>query len=270
MCRCCHGSRSPKSGRVSRQKRYTQAFHDRNAAAKFDRVMKIAPKLPKIHAEVVSRMGSGSDRDRDAAAIASVILETGLRPTDSAESVKHGHFGIASLQARHCKIVGDTIKLDFIGKEGVRNTATIRNPANVARLKTLLSGKSGKDKVFSANSTDAIKVLQESSVKVGGPKAIKLKDLRTVKATQLAEAIAKSFRPPEMTGNEKKDERAIERAILEMSGMVANMLNNTARQARDNYIHPEVFKKWRRKIPIFDPAKAKKNKSKSPRKKIKS
>ncbi len=33
-----------------------------------------------------------------------------------------------------------------------------------------------------------------------------------------------------------------------MSGTVASVLNNTAVQARDNYIHPAIFRNWQKKL----------------------
>lgn len=240
-----------KSGRTSSQVRYTQAFLDRNAAEKYQRVMAIEPHLDRAKGELKARMGDGSlpQRQREAAAIASVIAETGLRPTDSADSIKHGHFGIASLQARHVKDRPDgSLQLDFIGKEGVRNRAVVRDPDNVAFLNGLREGKERRDFLFKASSADAGDALKEAMVAAGGPGDAKLKDLRTIKATQAARDLVKSSRPPKLTGDAKKDTRIVARSILELSGKVAKVLNNTASQARDNYIHPEVLKSWQTKI----------------------
>ena len=115
-----------KSGRISRQYRYTQEFHDRNAAEKFERVMAVEPHLEKAREVLTKQMTRGEfAEDQDAAAIALIIMETGLRPTDGADSVKHGHYGIASLQGRHVKVKGNEVRLDFIGKEGVSALPTV-------------------------------------------------------------------------------------------------------------------------------------------------
>ena len=239
------------SGRISRQYRYTQDFHDRNAAAKCDRVMAIEPFVEQIENSLKEQMADKKvdERKREAAAIASVIRETGLRPTDGDDSVKHGHFGISSLQARHLKVKGDKIEADFIGKEGVRNQTTISDPTNVAFLKNALAGKGAKDFIFAkANSDDAGAILKEASKAVGGPDDIKIKDLRTLKATQTARSVAAATPAPQLTGDKTKDAKAIAKSILDMSGQVAKVLNNTPTQARDNYIHPEIFKQWQSKL----------------------
>ena len=242
-----------KSGRISRQYRYTQEFIDRNAAQKFERVMSIEPHLEEIGKGLTERMQdtSLSQKDREAAAIANAIRETGLRPTDGADSVKHGHYGISSLQARHVKIKGSEVHLDFIGKEGVRNRTILRDATNVAFFKEALKGKGSKDFLFQkASSNDAGNLLKELSKAVGGPEDIKVKDLRTVKATQTARQVVSSFKgpPPPLSGNTKKDAKLVASAILKISGEVAKVLNNTPTQARDNYIHPEIWKQWQSKL----------------------
>lgn len=240
-----------KSGRKSPQYRYTQEFLDQNADNKFERITAIEPHIEKIKAFLTKAVSTKtlSQKDREAAGIANIIRETGLRPTDNADSVKHGHYGIASLQARHCTIKGDTVHLDFIGKEGVRNRTVVREPANVALLKELLGVVSGKDFLFkNASSNDAGDVLKKISEKVGGPKDIKLKDLRTLKATQLGREVARNYEAPTLTGNEKKDTKMLKRAMLEMSAEVSKVLNNQPMQAFKSYIHPSIFKDWQEKI----------------------
>jgi DNA topoisomerase I-like protein len=80
-------------------------------------------------------------KNQDAAAIALIIMETGLRPTDGADSVKLGHYGLVSLQGRHVKVTGNEVSLDFIGKEGVGNRAVICNPETVKFLKETMEGR---------------------------------------------------------------------------------------------------------------------------------
>jgi len=237
------------SGRLSSQYRYTKAFHDRNAAEKHERVKAIEPYIGKIAGTLNAQMGDVSlpQRQREAAAIASVIRETGLRPTDSNESIKHGHFGISSLQARHLKLVGNKVHLDFIGKEGVHNKSIVRDPANVAFLKAAMGGKSGKAFIFEkATGNDAGVVLKAAAVGAGGSDDIKIKDLRTLKAHQLGRQAVANFKgpPPPLSGNKKNDAKAIAKAILAMSTEVSQVLNNQPTEARNTYIHPEIFKSW--------------------------
>ena len=238
-----------KSGRISKQYRYTKEFHERNEVEKHERVAAISPRIHIIMNGFAAKMADAAlpQKAREAAAIASIIRETGLRPTDGDESVKHGHFGIASLQVRHVEIVGDEVRLDFIGKEGIRNLAVIRGPANIAFIKQAVQGRAADDFLFQkANSDDAGDIFKDLSVAAGGAVDVKIKDLRTLKAHELAREAVASFQgpPPPLTGDKKKDIRLIQKAILQMSAQVAKVLCNKPTEARDTYIHPEIFQKW--------------------------
>ena len=244
-----------KSGRISQQSAYTAAFHTRNAKEKWDRVQRVEPVWSAIASKLSEQMQDESlpQRKREAAAITSCIRETALRPTDSAESIKYGHFGISSLQGRHVKMKGNEVHLDFIGKEGVRNQTVIHDPVNVAFIKEAMKNTGPKDFLFKeGNSGDAIKTLKEVSKSVGGPEDILVKDLRTVNATKWGEQAVKNYKgpPPPLSGDKKKDAKAVAKAVLTMSAQVSERLNNSPEMARDNYIHPHVFLNWLKKLEI--------------------
>ena len=86
-------------------------------------------------------------------------------------------------------------------------------------------------------------MLKQASVAVGGPEDVKLKDLRTIKATQSARKAIEEFEGPlpPMTGDRKKDARALAKAILAISAVVAGVLNNEPTMARDSYVMPQVW-----------------------------
>lgn len=243
------------TGRESSNYRYTQAFHDRNAAEKHDRVASIEPHIKAIEKQLETTMRDQrlTSRQREAAAIANVIRETGLRPTDSDESVAHGHFGISSIQVQHVTVKGDVLHLNFVGKEGVVNKTTVRDPANVSFIKAAIdgAGKKAKASVFSeANSADARDALKAASAHAGGPEDIKIKDLRTLKAHQVAAREIAAFKgpPPPLTGDPKKDAKSLAKAILTIATKVAIVLNNEPKESRDTYVHPDLWKKFQQRI----------------------
>jgi len=126
----------------------------------------------------------------------------------------------------------------------------IRNPETVKFLKETMEGRGPKEPIWTAGSNEAGDALKSAMKEVGGPDDVKLKDLRTIKATQRAREVVERFPgpPPPLSGDKKKDVKLITRAIIKMSAQVAEVLNNTATQARDNYIHPEVFRSWQGKL----------------------
>ena len=64
-------------------------------------------------------------------------------------------------------------------------------------------------------------------------------------ATETAErALAKSDDPPPLDSDPVKARKQSDRVAVAVSKEVADMLNNTPSVARENYIHPEVFRAW--------------------------
>jgi len=77
------------------------------------------------------------------------------------------------------------------------------------------------------------------------PKGMKLKDFRTIKATETAAKLLDAMAvPPPLTGNKSKDKLLLARAIKMASEQVAEVLNNTPSIARESYIHPDVLTYW--------------------------
>lgn len=248
-------TQTTKSGRKSRQYRYTSEFHQRNAESKFARVEAIEPYMEGIQNNLQERMVDTSlpGRDRDAAAIAAVIAETGLRPTDDPTSVEHGHFGIASLRGHHVLVYQGKVYVHFIGKEGVENTTVIEDPVNSEYLREAKERAGSDGELFpSATSTHAISELKEAAKSAGveDPDAVMLKDLRTVKAATVARQAIGEFTgpPPPWAGEEKKDAKLLAKAILQISSKVSEALNNEPTMARDSYINPRIFREWQQKL----------------------
>jgi DNA topoisomerase IB len=72
---------------------------------------------------------------------------------------------------------------------------------------------------------------------------MKIKDLRTIAASDLAEKTLGSIKPT-LTGNAKTDAREIGRINKEVSATVATKLNNAPAQAFKSYIAPTLFMAW--------------------------
>ena len=248
-------------GRISDQYRYTHEYHVIHEAEKWAVVEALEPHINRIKDDLRTVLVTANTVEkRQAATVAAIIAETGLRPTDDKTSVSHGHYGAASLLTDHVIFSAEEAHLVFVGKEGVLNTATVRDPENVAALKEAhAAAKEGGPLFAKTNSTKAGAVLKRVVKSAGitmpvdakGKKQwAKLKDLRTVKATQTARVAIAEFTgaPPPWTGNKTKDVRAISKAIMLISARVGKVLNNGASQARDNYVHPKVWEEWQAKL----------------------
>ena len=224
-----------RSGRP--QNAYTPKFHEASAARKWQRIEKFRKDFPKIKRQI-SRDLKKSEPDsvqQHALIVANVVALTGLRP-GSVQSLE-GRYGVFTLQKEHVKITGNKVEFKFVGKSGKVNTAKLTNKAVADAMRGVLRGKKRGDRLFRATAlTEARKVL---------PEGMKIKDFRTIVATNTArDVLDQVVQPPPLTGNKAKDKRLLAKALLAASREVAKKLNNTATVARASYVHPEVFKAW--------------------------
>lgn len=216
------------------QSGYTPEFHEKNAAKKWEMIGKHRDRLPKVQSELKKKLSSAEpgSSEHQGLLIAAIIAETGLRP-GSAKSLD-GRYGVSTLLAEHVKIDGDKVSFSFVGKQGKDNTAELTS----AEIAKAVSGYKKKGALFSGK---ALKAARQSAKEQG----LKLKDFRTIIATNKAEkALASVATPPPLTGDVKKDKRLLAKAMLTASKQVAEILNNSPAVAAKNYIHPEVFKTW--------------------------
>ena len=149
-----------------------------------------------------------------------------------------GRFGVSTLTSAHVKITGNKVEFEFVGKQGKLNKATIKNKAVAEALAPYVKGGNKLNKQMLAQAA-----LEAARATL--PAGMKLKDLRTIKATSTAmEVLDKVITPPPLTGDKRKDKRLLAKAILQASKEVAKVINNTPAVARSTYVHPQVFQQW--------------------------
>ena len=215
------------------QSAYTKSFDEANAQKKWARVEKNRPKVERAMRDLGAKA-----QDSPAHAAALVIANTGLRPGSDDSLKATGHYGVTTMEARHVSFTPDgNAQINYVGKAGKDNKATISDPQTVAALRAHTVGKAPTDRVFTA---------PREAVAAAAPKGVKLKDLRTIMAAQTAErALARTKFTP--TGNDKKDARQILAVVKQVSTGVSTVLNNTPAMAKKSYIPPAVFQAWGRK-----------------------
>lgn len=225
------------------QAAYTPKFLNRNAAVKWERVKKLEAQAEKAINGFKWRMqlDSLSTKDRDAAAILTIIGKTGLRPGSVSSLQKTGHRGITTLAANNVKIKGNTVKLEFVGKSGKTNQTTIKDPELAKYLRERMAGKKGDDLLFEAREKDLPATMESV-----GAKGFKPKDFRTRVAGKIAANVMSKLDspPPPMPTSPTKAKKLIEKRMKEASDAVAGQLNNTPAMAKKAYINPAIFKAW--------------------------
>lgn len=211
------------------QYRYSEAFAQSQAAQKFERIKQFEPRAAALGEASARAMDSGDD----SAAAVRLMWLTGMRPGSEADTgaEKKAH-GATNLRKDHVSVSGDTVHYDFIGKEGVR----IQNRVKDQTLADYISKKlkeSKEGRLFNTDETKAREFLKS----VCGSE-FKSKDLRTLKANQIAEmSVANTLAP--------KNEKDFRRAVNSVADVVSAQLGNTRVMALGSYINPAVFDRWR-------------------------
>ena len=229
-------------GRI--QSAYSQQFHERNAASKWVRVQKYRSKRDAVKqdaAQVLATAAPGS-KAHDTALIVGIIAHTGLRPGNPKSAVAE-HYGISTLKPEHVSFSDDgTARLSFVGKSGHHNDVAIDDPALSSALRQAVdhAKATGKSQVFDASADDARQML---------PSGMKLKDLRTIRATEIAEEdLRRVVPPPPLPEGDKAAKRLIAQRVKDVSVKVSSVIQNTPAVAKASYIHPAVFDDWLRRI----------------------
>jgi DNA topoisomerase-1 len=219
-----------KKGRV--QSVYSDEHTMKQAAAKFARTKELAAKIEKIDAQNTENMKSSDPKVREAAAVSSLIRETGIRPGSERDTgADKQAYGATTLKSEHVKVGNDgSVTLEFVGKKGVSLNIPINNQAT-AKMLTERAAKGGK--LFDVSDSE----LREYTKTLNGGK-FKPKDFRTLKGTQTAIAEIKQMSAPTTQKEYKKQVRIV-------ATQVSKRLGNTPTIALQSYIDPAVFSKWR-------------------------
>ena len=188
---------------------YPESFCVDKSAVKYKRIDKLEKKVPLLQRRL------NKDLSTDEAQSVYLMLKTGFRPgTNKDTKAEKKAYGAINLKKEHIKLKPKhSILFDFDGKKGVRINKLVQDK----KLYDLLKNKKTAQDLFNTNHEKTSKYFKKL---VG--KEYSLKDLRTLKANQ----IAKQSNLP------KK----------ELSKKVAEELGNTPSIAQKSYINPKYQK----------------------------
>lgn len=213
---------------------YSDAHHQKQAAAKFARVKQFVGKLPAIREAI-------ANHPSDEAAALRLIDQTGIRiGSDADTGAEKKAYGASTLRAEH--VVTDEqgrTALHFTGKKGVEIHQPIDDPKLAEELKS--RAKSG-GKLYNTN--DA-KVRDHLHAIAPG---FKVKDFRTAVAADTAMNAMKGIPAPTNLAELVKARKAV-------GEKVSAKLGNTPAVALKSYIPPEVFSGWETKAANLEQAK---------------
>jgi DNA topoisomerase I len=196
---------------------YGKRHVEQQKAKKFRRVRILRKKMSMIEEGIKRDTEAKDEEKRENARVAYIILKTGLRPGSSKDTkAEQQAYGVTTLQKNQVKFSDGDATFDFIGKKGVHIIKKVHDPMLVRILK---QQKNGEGKELFPNASDA--TVRRYLRKYGN---VKTKDLRTLRANEIAEKLSKKG-----VGEKKIYEG------------VAKELNNTPGVSKSAYVDVEVL-----------------------------
>ncbi len=223
-----------------RQYLYHPSWRQKRDAAKFDRVLEMAVKLPDVRRRLRADLDSVDQVDRATALSAAVrLVDLGcFRLGSETSAEENGSYGLTTLERRHVTRQGDSRVFCFVGKAGVEHCITLEDRELTVVLDKmagrrpqdarLLSAKEGRRWVplQPGDINDHIRDLFDMEVTA--------KDFRTWHATvHVATALAAA----EEATSARKRKAVVREAVVGAS----ELLGNTPTVCRSSYVDPRVI-----------------------------
>jgi DNA topoisomerase-1 len=224
---------------------YHPRWRERRDQQKFDDMIAFARALPALRAVVDHDIALGDLSREQVLACAARLLDRGFfRIGSEVYKVTNETYGLATMLKRHVTCSGDMIRFDYVAKESKRRVQAIIDPEVAAIVSTLKRRRGGGEELLAYKDRDGRWCDVRSPdinayLKAATSLDVSAKDFRTWGATVLAAVGLAVIEPSELTPTGRK--RAIARAVRE----VAFYLGNTPTVARNSYIDPRVFDRFR-------------------------
>jgi DNA topoisomerase I len=228
-----------------RQYRYHDLWSQQRAHTKFEHMVAFARTLPTMRESVLATMRAGHHLDRARVLACSVrLLDVGMfRIGSEVYEKEDGHLGLATIAKANVSIDQGRAVFDYIAKEGVHQVHAVADPCCVEIVGALKRRRGGGDHLLAFREGRAWHQVHAALINahlkslVGD--SFSAKNFRTWNGTVLAALTV--ARCPENWASERGRRQAIRQATTDVS----QMLGNTPAVARESYIDPRVFDRFR-------------------------
>ncbi|MDN5750456.1 MAG: DNA topoisomerase IB [Pseudonocardia sp.] len=251
-----------------RQYRYHDEWKRHRAAAKYDRVLALGRRMPRVREEVGRRLaGTGLGRDRVLAG-AVRMLDVGVFRAGGEEYAPdggddEGTFGLATLRREHVRLRRGNVEVNYLAKGAIERSVALCDPALHRFVGGLLRRRGGGEDLLAyrvgRNWHDVRAEDLNAGVKELVGEDYTCKDLRTWNATVLAAVTLAGAAADGTPASERARRRMVKAAVT----TVAEHLGNTPTVTRSSYVDPRVVERFAenatvlpalRRAGSFDPA----------------
>ena len=170
-------------------------------------------------------------KKKQIALILKMMDECNFRVGNEKYAKENKSFGVCTLENQHIKVGSSGITVDFIGKEGVRNTCRIKNKRLVKNLRTKKKTLGKKDRVFTYRSNNKY-------YNVSAPDVNRY-------LSQFGKFTAKNFRTwtanTDLIKELKKPTQNLKKHVSESIKKVAFKMHHTPSICKKNYINKDLL-----------------------------
>jgi DNA topoisomerase-1 len=235
-----HVQATGRDARGRKQYRYHKRWRAVRDETKFDRMIEFAKALPAIRGAIARDLKlPGLPREKVIATVVSLLEETAIRVGNEEYARDNDSFGLTTLQDKHAKISGDTLRFHFKGKSGVVHDVTVKDKriARIVKESRDLPGQhlfewlDEDGNAHPIHSDDVNAYLRE----VTGEE-FSAKDFRTWEATMYCSL--------ELAAVRSQGKGHAKTALVETIKKVADRLRNTPAVCKKSYIHPAIIEEF--------------------------
>jgi DNA topoisomerase-1 len=226
-----------------RQYLYHEDWRTRRDRQKFDRVLRLARRLPAMRKvcdrDIASR---GLTRERVLAGTVRLLDLGFFRIGSETYAEDNGSYGLATIRRDHVGVTRDEVRFDFAAKGGQRRIEAIEDQALARLTSALLRRKGGGPELLAFREGTAWRDVRSEDIngylKDLAREEVSAKDFRTWHATVLTAALLASEEEGLTSVTSRK--RVVSAVVKE----VADALGNTPAVCRASYIDPRVIDRF--------------------------
>lgn len=233
-----HLQATGRDARGRKQYRYHADWSNHQDEVKFERMIAFGKALPRIRKLVRSDLKrKGMTREKVLATIVYLLEHVLIRIGNEEYARTNDSYGLTTLEDKHVKTRGETVRFRFRGKSGVLHECGIRDRrvAKVIRACQELPGQrlfEYRDDAGDVHHIDSAEVNDYIRSVVG--EEFSAKDFRTWAGTVSCCAL---LRKTERPASDREAKHAVNEAIK----AVARRLGNTVAVCRKAYVHPAII-----------------------------
>jgi DNA topoisomerase I len=227
-----------KAGRW--QYRYHPAYRQRQETAKYKRLVRFAEALPRLRAAIDRDLRRrGLARERVLAGAVQILSTCFMRAGSQVYADENKSYGIATLKARHVKVLGGLVRFDYTGKSGKRQVRELRD-ARIARLVKECLAVRGPDLLKYVDADGRVVDIRRRHINdyiqtvMGG--AFTAKDFRTWAGTLICACELARHDATVVAGRTDR-----KKMVVAAVKATAALLGNTPAVCRSAYIFPAVI-----------------------------